>query len=63
MKHTITTKGMHCPSCALLVKEALADIGVDEAAIDYKTGKVTVETKIPLDKIKQAITAEGYEVL
>jgi len=62
----IQTKGMHCPSCEMLVTDELNDQkGVVKSKADHKTGIVEVEfdeTKINLNKIKEIIKQEGYNV-
>jgi len=61
----IKTKGMHCPSCEMLVKDSLEDLdGVEKAEADFKSGIVSVDfddSKIGLDKIKSIIKEEGYD--
>ncbi|MFH1591381.1 MAG: heavy-metal-associated domain-containing protein [archaeon] len=65
-KTTIQVKGMHCPSCEILIKEAVEEIdGVSLAHVDEKAGTAAIdfdETKTTLDRIKAAIKEEGYEV-
>jgi copper chaperone CopZ len=60
-----TIKGMHCPSCTVLVKEALTDTnGVKDAKVDLKSAKATVSFDEKLVAEKQLIDAikkEGYE--
>ncbi|MBU0460349.1 MAG: cation transporter [Nanoarchaeota archaeon] len=58
-------KGMHCNSCAMLIADALEDLGVKKSKIDAKSGKAVIEfdeKKITAEKIKQAIKKEGYKV-
>jgi copper chaperone CopZ len=62
---TLKLKGMHCPSCALLVEGELEDIGVSAKA-DYPKGIVTVtfdESKQPEEAIHAAIRKAGYSVI
>ncbi len=58
-------KGMHCPSCELLIGEKLKEIvHVKSADLNYKTGEVVVyyENHAPSEHlITKAITAAGYE--
>lgn len=58
--------GMHCSSCAMNIDGALEDLpGVVSADTSYAKAvtKVTYdETQVRLEKIKQAIEAEGYTV-
>jgi copper chaperone CopZ len=64
-KIELKIKGMHCPSCSILVKEALTDIkGVNDASVDLKTAKAQVSFDEKLVKEKQLIDAvrkEGYD--
>ena len=67
MKKTeLKIKGMHCPSCTMLVKEALTDVkGVKDAKVDLKKENAIVEYDEKLadeQKMIAAIKAEGYEV-
>jgi copper chaperone len=66
MKKTeFSIKGMHCPSCTMLVKEALTDVkGVKDAKVDLKKNNAVVEYDDKLASEKQliaAVKAEGYE--
>lgn len=66
MKMNLKVKGMHCDSCATLIKEDLADIGVSNIIVKVKEGLVSVEfdeNKLTINKIKDAIQALNYEVL
>lgn len=62
----IQTKGMHCTSCEMLVKDSLNEMeGVTKTLASFKTGIVTVEfdtKKIDIKKIKEVIRKEGYKV-
>jgi len=62
----IKTKGMHCPSCEMLVIDALEELnGINEAKASHKTHMVSVEydkEKINIKKIKDIIRGEGYKV-
>lgn len=65
-KMEIRVKGMMCGHCEAHVKKAIEAIdGVTEAAADYKTGVVTIQTSGEVDcsLIRAAVEAEGYEVL
>lgn len=61
----IMTKGMHCTSCEMLIKDALEDMdGINKVEAFHKNGEVNVdfdENKIDPDKIKIVIKQEGYE--
>jgi copper chaperone CopZ len=58
-------KGMHCKSCAVLIKDALTDHnGVKEASVDEKknTAKVSFDEKFTNEKqIIHIIENEGYK--
>lgn len=64
MKTTLTIKGMHCPSCTILVKEAVMDVkGVKNAEVDLKKGTAVIDAA---DTVKEkdlidAIRKEGYD--
>lgn len=62
----IKTKGMHCRSCEMLVKEALEGLkGVNTVEASHKSGVVSVDfddSKINQDKVVQVIEKEGYEI-
>ena len=62
----IKTKGMHCPSCEMLVKDFLEDLdGVIKVEASHKYGIILVkfdEKKINESKIKNVIKEEGYEI-
>ncbi len=61
----IKTKGMHCSSCEMLVKDSLEELeGINSAKADHKSGMIEVEfddSEIDEAAIKTAISSEGYE--
>jgi len=63
---TLNVSGMSCEHCVKAVNNALSAIaGVNDIRVSLKDGKVSFShdpAKAPLDKIKAAITEEGYEV-
>jgi len=63
---TLNIGGMSCEHCVKAVKNALSGLaGVKDIAVSLKDGKVSFShdpAKAPLEKIKAAITEEGYEV-
>lgn len=64
-KIKLKIKGMHCPSCEMLIKDALEEIGVKNSKIDSKTGEAEIEfddKKLTLEKIKKTIEKEGYKI-
>ncbi|WP_458411920.1 copper chaperone CopZ [Schinkia sp. CFF1] len=61
---TLTVEGMSCGHCVNAVETALKEIGV-AAKVDLKGKTVDVsydEAKVSLDKIKEAIEDQGYDV-
>lgn len=64
-KITLNVKGMHCPSCEVLVKDSLDELeGIDRVKTNSKSGIVEVdfdESKTDIDKIKSVIIKEGYK--
>jgi copper chaperone CopZ len=65
MKIELKIEGMHCPSCSMLIADALEDIGVTNSNIDSETGTGVIEfdeSKIDLEKIKKTIEDEGYKI-
>lgn len=64
LKKTFKINGMHCKSCATLIKEELKDTGI-KSIIDEKTGKAIIEfeeSKISFNKIKELIKNMGYSI-
>ena len=64
---TITVSGMHCNSCAMLVREALEEEGATtvNVAIDAKkqTGTVRLKSELSKQQITKIIEAQGeYKV-
>lgn len=61
----ISTSGMHCSSCAMLVDMTLADVdGVAESRTDHATGETLVtydDERVDLDQLLSAIRGAGYE--
>lgn len=58
-------KGMHCPSCKMVINDILDDLGVEKSTVDSKKGTAIIdfdENKITQDQIKKDIEQEGYEV-
>jgi copper chaperone CopZ len=59
-------KGMACEHCSRAVEQALCDLpGVQRAAADFGTGKVTVEmdANVALSDIRAAVEEAGYELV
>lgn len=66
MKKTIEIKGMMCGHCEAHVKKALEALnGVNEAIVSHESGTavVTMSGAISDDMLKNAVVAEGYEVV
>jgi len=63
---TLDVEGMSCSHCEHTVKKSVGALaGVDSVAVDLKGKKVTVEydaERVNLDKIKETIEDQGYEV-
>jgi sulfite exporter TauE/SafE/copper chaperone CopZ len=62
----VSIKGMHCPSCELLVEDSLKDVvGVKKAEVSHKSGEATIyynEQAPDRNRINKAIKTAGYEV-
>lgn len=59
----IHVDGMHCASCASLVKDAVQSIpGVRSCELDPKTGGGTIEHDEPFDadRLKKEVESLGY---
>lgn len=65
-KITLKVKGMHCPSCEMLVKDSLDEFdGIVSVSASFKEGTVDVEfdeSAVSMDKVKTIIRNEGYKV-
>lgn len=63
---TLNIKGMHCPSCEILIKDSLEETdGIKKAEVSNEKGmaEITFDEKlIDEKKIKDIIKKEGYEV-
>jgi len=64
-KIELNIKGMHCPSCTILVREALTETkGVKEANVDLKKANaiVSFDEKLTTEKqLIEAVRKEGYD--
>ena len=63
---TIKIEGMMCPHCEARVKKTIEELsGVISAEVSHKAGeaKVVVENDLALDKLREAIEAQGYKVI
>ena len=62
MSLTLTVDGMACDGCEANVEDALAEVaGVERAAADHESGRVTVEGTADTDAIVEAINEAGYD--
>jgi P-type Cu+ transporter len=70
MSNTVVTKlnisGMHCASCALLIKRSLESVlGVTEAQVNYATKKAAVQynpSSATIQDLNRAVVSAGYQV-
>jgi copper chaperone len=66
MTTTLQVQGMTCNHCKMAVTNALQELeGVNRVEVHLEKGTVDVdfdETKVTLDKLKQAIEEQGYDV-
>lgn len=61
---TLAVEGMSCNHCVNSIESALKEINV-EAKVDLNNKSVAVaydESKVSLEKIKEVIDDQGYEV-
>lgn len=64
LSKTFKVEGMMCSHCEAAVKKALEAIpGVDTVKADHKTNSVEISftERVPLEAIKEAVSAAGYE--
>jgi copper chaperone len=63
---TLQVQGMTCNHCKMAVTNALEELeGVNRVEVHLEKGTVDVdydETKVGLDKLKEAIEEQGYDV-
>ncbi|MDA8352596.1 MAG: copper chaperone CopZ [Firmicutes bacterium] len=63
---TLKVEGMSCGHCKSAVEGALNKVkGVEQAQVDLEAGTATVkydEQKTDLEKMKQAVEDQGYDV-
>lgn len=62
---TLNAKGMHCPSCAMLVEMSLAKVeGVRSSKVDYahETARVSYDDEVATtDALVAAVNEAGYQ--
>lgn len=62
---TLQVSGMSCQHCVNSIEKALKEIGA-KGNVDLQSSSVTVEyeeSKVSLDKVKEAIEEQGYDVV
>ena len=66
MDITLNVEGMTCGHCKMAVTNALKELeGVKNVDVHLKEGTVDVdfdETKVSVEKMKEAIEEQGYDV-
>ena len=66
-KNIIQLDELVCPMCATKIETALKkEPGVEEITVSYNSSRAKIsydETAINIDRIKDVITAVGYDVL
>ncbi|HFJ9501455.1 TPA: copper chaperone CopZ [Bacillus paranthracis] len=66
MTITLNVQGMTCNHCKMSVTNALAELeGVQNVEVHLQEGTVNVEydnTKVDVDKMKEVIEDQGYDV-
>ena len=66
-KTVLKVEGMSCSHCENAIKKAVGALdGVDTVTVDLKGKTVTVEyesSKVSLDRIKNEIEDQGYDVV
>ena len=58
----VKVKGMHCPSCEMLIKDSMEEEGATNIKIDHKTGNLSFES-MEKEKVIDIVKKEGYEVI
>ena len=65
MKATLKLTGMHCPSCAMTVDDALEELdGVRRSKTKYARARTRVEfdeQQVDLGRIRETIADLGYQ--
>jgi copper chaperone len=64
IEHVFEVTGMHCPSCGVLIDDAVEQVpGVLTVRTDVATRRTTVQVdgpEVAVSALLEAITAEGY---
>lgn len=64
MSKTYKIGGMNCPHCQASVQRSIAAVeGVENVVVDLQSGMATVEGNVDDEKVKNAVTAAGFEYL
>ncbi len=67
ISNTLDVNGMSCSHCVHAVKKSVGELnGVDNVSVDLENKKVMVEynsDKVTIEKIKEAIIDQGYDVV
>jgi copper chaperone len=67
IRKILNVEGMSCDHCKMAVTKAVRSLeGVGSVEVSLENNTVTIEfeqSKLPLETIKQAIEAQGYDVL
>ncbi|WP_026692598.1 copper chaperone CopZ [Peribacillus kribbensis] len=65
-KAALKVQGMSCEHCVKAIEGSVGDLaGVERVLVDLKGGEVAVEynpQSVSLDKIKETIDDQGYDV-
>jgi copper chaperone len=63
MQEQFDVRGMTCNHCVRAVTDAIRIVDATaRVEVDLATGRVTVGSVAPRDRLEQAIRGEGYEV-
>lgn len=60
---TIHIRGMKCQHCAATAQKALEALGATEVQIDVTKGEAHFEGPIDGKAVRQALAAQGFEVV
>lgn len=60
---TIRISGMKCQHCAGVTRKTLEDLGATQVQVDLSKGEVSFEGRVDLEAVRQAIAAQGFQVV
>lgn len=67
MKSVLNVEGMSCMHCVNAIKNSVGALeGVSSVDVDLEAKTVTIEydeTKTPLERIKEEIEEQGYDIV